>query len=356
MAETTKRASARARRWKPVAAAAIAVIGSGALVKLVKRLHPRLSSPLAGGMAKYYAFRAAAAVVPRLPTALVDRAAALAGGIFYLAAPALRMRAERNLRYVPQLAANPLALRRAVRGVFHYAALNYRDFLRDAHRSDEEIHAAMFIENEEALHALVAEGHGLVMFVPHSSAFELAAARLAVMGYEVVIPVERIEPPALFEFFRRSRERLGVRFLPADSRETLHEMMRVLRGGGVLVLAVDRLITGAGITLPFFGAPAKMPSTPASLALRMGARVGAAFPYHVSQEKAYALFVPLTLDEWPKLAEPGATAQPADHTGKATEEADAARLQRRFLAELERFLMAHPEQWVSALATVWEDA
>ena len=164
-----------------------------------------------------------------------------------------------------------------------------------------------------------------------------------------------MRPEALFTFFRRSRERLGVRFLPADSRETLHEMVKVLRSGGVLVFAVDRLVTGASVELPFFGEPAKMPITPAGLALRLGAHVTAAFPYRLTPETAHIHVVPLTLGE-------GATTegQAARATaGTAGERAEGAveagtRLQRRFVTELERFLIAHPDQWISALSPVWE--
>jgi lauroyl/myristoyl acyltransferase len=322
-------------RWAPITGAVIVIVG---FVALGKRLLSRIPNPLAGGMAKYYAFRVAAAITPRLPPRLLYGAASLAGLLFWAFSPKLRERAARNLSHVPTLAADQQALARAVRGVFFYSVLNYLDFLRDTHLTDEEIRAACYVENEEALHALIAEGHGMVLFVPHTSAFELAAARLAVMGYQVIIPVERVEPEALFEFFRKSRERLGVRFLPADSRETLHEIIKVLKSGGVACFGVDRLVNGASIELPFFGEQAKMPITPAGLALRLGARVGAAFPYREAPEKAHALFVPLAIEQ---------------EEGESAAEA-GARLQRRFIAELERFLLAHPEQWVAALARVWD--
>jgi lauroyl/myristoyl acyltransferase len=364
MAETTRRpASQTATRVAAVARARVRGVRA-LLHRRLTRWLARIPNPLAGGMAKYHAFRVAAAVAPRLPAALVYRAAAPAGALFWLMAPKLRAQAERNLRHIPTLAADPQALRRAVRGVFYYSALNYLDFLRDGHLSDEQIWRQCETDNEDIFDALVAEGHGMVLLVPHSSAFELAAARLAVKGVQVVIPVERMQPEALFEFFRRSRERLGVRFLPADSRETLHEMMKVLRSGGVLVFAVDRLVTGASVELPFFGELVKMPITPAGLALRLGAHVTAAFPYRLTPDKAHIHVVPLTREDGGSATEIG-DARIARQAARATSGVSAegkaegaveagARLQRRFVAELESFLIAHPEQWISALSPVWE--
>jgi len=372
MAETTRRpASQTATRVAAVARARVRGVWALLHGRLTRWL-ARIPNPPPRGMAKYYAFRAAAAVAPRLPAALVYRAAALVGPLFWLMAPKLRAQAERNLRHIPTLAADPQALRRAVRGVFYYSVLNYLDFLRDGHLSDEQIWRQCATDNEDIFDALVAEGHGMVLLVPHSSAFELAAARLAVKGVQVVIPVERLQPEALFEFFRRSRERLGVRFLPADSRETLHEMMKVLRSGGVLVFAVDRLVTGASVELPFFGELVKMPITPAGLALRLGAHVTAAFPYRLTPGKAHIHVVPLTREEGGSatvIGDAPIARQAARATGGAKAESKAngkaegkaegaveagARLQRRFVAELERFLIAHPEQWISALSPVWE--
>lgn len=357
----------RSSRWKiadlaGLIPASITASVAGLAIALGRRRLARISNPLAGGMAKYYAFRVAGEIVPRLPARLVYRAATPAGALVWAVAPGLRVRARRNLRHVPQLAADPRALECAVRGVFRYLILNYLDFLRAGHLEDAEIWAMSHVENEEAFKAMVAEGRGTVLLVPHTSAFELAAARLAVMGYDVVIPMERLHPEPLFAFFQRSRERLGVRFLPADSRETLHELMRVLRHGGVVVFAVDRLITGASVELPLFGEPVKVPITPAALAVRLGARVGAAFPHRLVPERGEILFLPLSTEAEPKT-ETETETQTAAAEGRsaraAVERADAEmqgiQVQRRFLAELERFLAAHPEQWVSALSPVWED-
>jgi hypothetical protein len=124
----------------------------------------------------------------------------------------------------------------------------------------------------------------------------------------------------------------------------------------------------------------KMPITPAGLALRLGAHVTAAFPYRLAPDKAHIHVVPLTREEGGVATEIGdapTAGQVARSTGGANTEGKAngkaegkaegraegraegaveagARLQRRFVAELERFLIAHPEQWISALSPVWE--
>ena len=79
-------------------------------------------------MAKLRAFRLAAAIIPFIPLWLVYPGARLIGMILWTFGGQLRRRVERNLRHVPTLASDPVALSRAARGVFENMVLNYVDF------------------------------------------------------------------------------------------------------------------------------------------------------------------------------------------------------------------------------------
>jgi len=312
--------------------------------------------------AKYWAFRLAAAAVPRIPRAAASRLASGLGYLFWALAPALRARAERNLRHIPGLALDPVRLHRAIRGVFYHSVLNYLDCFRGRALTDEDVLGGWTTEGEEAFDAIMARGRGLVLLTAHVSGFEEGASRLGAKGFGVVTPVERLKPEAFFQLVRRIREHHGLRFIPADSRETVRELIEALRRNEVAVFAVDRYIAGASAAIPFFGEMARMPTGPAALALRLGAPVGVALSRRLAPDRMCASFTPLALAAL-TAAPPGAAAPGEAEGGPAATKvarpakapADAPiRVQRAFLEHLERYLREHPEQWVSALSPVWE--
>ncbi|HEX6818622.1 MAG TPA: hypothetical protein VF120_09630 [Ktedonobacterales bacterium] len=292
--------------------------------------------------ATYWGFRSAAAILSRLPERLVYAAAPAGGLLFWLVAPGLRARATANLAHIPRLANDKRALRWAVRGVFYYALLNYLDLLRGARLDTTQVRRICSVENEEVFDAMMAQGRGMVLFAPHTSGWELAGALLHAKGVRVAVPAERIEPPELFSFFQRTRERHGVRILPADSRETLHTLVQFLKEGGVVVFVVDRYVNGASSPIPFFGERAPMPMTPAALALRLGVPVGLALPFRLGPDRIHLPFIALR-----------EAAPPPAKGAKVTSDETAEELHQRFLEQVEGFLETHPEQWVSALSPVW---
>src|SRR5262249_48694133 len=156
---------------------------------------------------------------------------------------------ERNLRHIPALAANAGRLHEATRGVFVTAALNYLDFLRGRHLTDEEIYSGWTVERAGLLDEVAAQGRGVVILGSHFGNFEYAGSRLGAMGYRMITPAERMQPEKLFQLFCRLREHHNVHVVPADSRESLREMIEWLRGGGVLLILADRYVLGAGVEL-----------------------------------------------------------------------------------------------------------
>src|SRR5262249_23125162 len=155
---------------------------------------------------------------------------------------------------------------------------------------------------------------------------------------------ERLKPEALFELVRQTREHHGFRFLPADSRETVHDVVEALKRNEIAVFAVDRYITGSSAEVPFFGVTVRMPTSSAALALRRGAPVVIAFSYRMAPERAHATYIPVDLGFVRAATEGGGQAG----AGKRAETSAAVlRLQRLFLEHLERYVEQHPEQWLS---------
>jgi KDO2-lipid IV(A) lauroyltransferase len=223
------------------------------------------------GQAKYWAYRAAVAVVPHVPAPAARLAAELAGLAAWALAAGARRRVDANLAHIPALAADPERRRAAVRGVFRTAALNYLDQFRVPYLSDAEIAATWEVGRADLFEAAVARGRGIILLTAHMGAFEHAGARTGLLGIPLTLPMERLKPAALFEVACALRCHHGIRAIPADSPATVRELYAALKRGEGVILAIDRDVLGTGVEVPFFGAPARLPIGPAILARRSGA-------------------------------------------------------------------------------------
>ncbi len=305
-------------------------------------------------MLRYWVFRLAAAIIPRVPYAVARPAAVGLGWALWLLAGGARRRVERNLAHVPRLAECPSALRRAARGVFVTMALNYLDFFRGARLSDEQITAGWTIHNQEAFDAAMAQGRGVVVIGGHFGNFEFAASRLGAIGRKLIIPAERMRPEALYRLFCSLREHHGLRIVPADSRESVRDLLDALKRNEVVLFLADRYVNGGSVEVPFFGVPARLPTAPMALALRSGAPVFAAYSWRTGPGRQTGVFIPLDVSA-PGGAG-GAAADGARERAKVARGTEAtARAIRLFVDELERHIAAHPDQWVAALAPIWKE-
>jgi KDO2-lipid IV(A) lauroyltransferase len=305
-------------------------------------------------MVKYWLFRIATLVVPRVPLALARPLTALAGFLAWALAGEARRRVERNLAHVPALASHPRELRRATRGVFHHTALNYLDFLRGPHLSDDEIRDRWVIEGLDLFHQTMAQGKGMVILTGHFGNWEFGVSRLGLEGYPIVAPAERMRPERLFELFCRTREHHGVRLLPADSRETLRHLVDALKANQLAAFAADRYVVGSSMEFPFFGEPARLPTAPMALALRSGAPVMAIFCWRDPGGWRHGRFVPLDLSAIEHASSAHERGEETPDRARASEAVASA--MAIYVRAMEEMIIAHPEQWGAALARVWRQA
>ena len=302
-------------------------------------------------MAKLRAFRLAAAIIPFIPLWLAYPGARLIGRLLWAFGGERRRLVERNLRHIPTLVSDPVALHRAARGVFEHMTLNYLDFLRGPHLTPKQVLAGWTTEGEELVSELVGQGRGLIVVSAHFGNFEYGASRLGAIGYRMTTPVERMRPEALYQWFCETREHHNLHVLPADSRETLREMRAALARNELVLVAADRYIIGSSIEVPFFGEPARLPTSPFALAVKLGAPIVASFSWRLGRGRSYGVVIPL--DTQP-TGDPSGEAARADEGSQARSEDGIARAVRRYVEQLERLITAHPEQWVSTLEPIWD--
>jgi lauroyl/myristoyl acyltransferase len=301
---------------------------------------------------KYWAFRLAAVVVPLLPPRVAEWVAQAVGLACWALLPAQRRQAETNLRHIPALAGDREQRRWAVRGVFRHLALNYLDFFRAHRLTTAAVTAGWEIRGQEVFDAAIARGRGVLVLSAHLGNFELAAARLGMMGYPILIPAERIKPEPLFQLAARLRSHHNVRFVPVDSANALRELLTALRGGQMVLLAADRDVLGTGVEVPLFGAPARLPTGPVLLARRSGATVIGAFSWREGSGRTGGVFVPLDLSSATGAAEDEAGVA-SDPGGRPRRGAAVARALEPVVRMLEEQIAAHPQQWVAAFAPIW---
>jgi KDO2-lipid IV(A) lauroyltransferase len=218
----------------------------------------------------------------RLPEGPLFRLAAMAGDVWYRLAPGRAAQARRNLRRVCQslaasgrgspivrAAANdPAALERLVRSSFRHAARYYMEVARNPSVTPAFVNERLQLDTPELIAEAVVPGRAVLFVGLHFGSLEMAVIFLAFRVGETVTPMETIDDPGLQAYFERTRGVAGIRLV--GLREARRALMDALRNGIPVGIVGDRDLTGGGIPIPLFGAPAILPMGPAMLAVESG--------------------------------------------------------------------------------------
>ncbi len=170
-------------------------------------------------------------------------------------------------------------------------------------------------------------GLGVVVALPHVGSWEWGGAYLAQIGIPMTAVAEAIEPPALFEWFRRKRQGIGIRIEPLNSQAGT-VLLDTLRAGGIVGLVCDRDIANNGVEVTFFDERVTLPAGPATLALRTGATLVAAACYAGPGRDHFAVITPpIEVERRGRLRE------------------DVTRITQVIATELEGLISRAPDQW-----------
>ena len=217
----------------------------------------------------------------RAPERLAIRLGELAGDVWYRAAPAKRRLARANLqRVVAWMAAeqvgdprawpaasDPAALERLVRSAFRHYARNYLETMRAPMMGGAYVRERTTIEDPSVVDDAFAETGPVIFVGLHFGSLELPGFYLVERsGRPVTTPMETIDEPAIQAWFVRTRNVVGIRLV--ELRHARSELAGALERGEIAGLVADRDITGGGVEMPFFGAPAPIPAGPGLLAVQ----------------------------------------------------------------------------------------
>lgn len=119
----------------------------------------------------------------------------------------------------------------------------------------------------QVLERAFAKGKGVIMVAGHLGNWELSAAYMTARGLPVDAIAMHMANPLSDAFFKRTRERFGMRVLFAD--ESVRAIPRALRDGRGVGFISDQSAKGLASTfVPFFGRPARTPRGAAVFALK----------------------------------------------------------------------------------------
>lgn len=301
------------------------------------------------GHMPYYAYRGAEALVAVLPTRVAYWLGDRVADSLVFAVPGRLDPLRTNLAHVlPH--ASERTLRRVVRRNLRNLTHSWIDVMAmSSNRTD--LPSRIDIEHlENYTNARDrAQGRGVVMASMHYGSWEAGLAAWNAMGNPMALLAEVLRPPELFDRIIGARGHQGVRVIPIDAaamREgdvhtarrlgasAMREVLRCLKSGVDVAMAIDRDLIGTGSPVPFFGCAAPIPIGVVDIAIRANAPI---VPVILFRNGRRVRGVP-----YPEVRY--STERPRDE--------EVRRVTGEILALFERFILEHPDQW-HVLDPIW---
>jgi KDO2-lipid IV(A) lauroyltransferase len=284
-------------------------------------------------------FPAALATSRSLPRGLMHRGGRALASVYYRLRPKYLRAARRNLAVILGAAEDSEPVRRAALDMVasHFHA--WVDFLHFATRSPED--AARLVEGVVGYSRIVEarlSGRGVLLLTAHLGNWEVGGLMLA----RVNQPIHVVLVPDIFPGVERERRRLHERFGVTEIRvdrsfvPTL-SVLRALGQNAIVAMQGDRDFDNTGVAVPFFGREAFFPRGPLRVAMASGAAVLPAFIVRLPDGRYRAVV------EEPLRIETEGDRDAALRTNLL-----------RYVALLERYVRAYPEQWY-CFYPFWDD-
>ena len=121
----------------------------------------------------------------------------------------------------------------------------------------------------EQLRAAQAEGQGALILTGHFGSPHGARAAMCLSGTDVTVLYRPTPNGRINDAYHRALEEVSRPVFPRG-RRGLADMVRYLRGGGVIAILADQVPEQQGAWLRFFGRPALTSLAPAELAVKYG--------------------------------------------------------------------------------------
>ncbi|MDX1521946.1 MAG: hypothetical protein R3264_09995 [Anaerolineae bacterium] len=283
----------------------------------------------------YYLYRLAGLIVPRIPATVGYALCRLFGGILYKLNSQARRNIQQNVERILGPETPGTEIEQRTRAAFNYILYNYFDLFRLPALDEATVERLVTINGWENVTEALSGGRGTVMVSVHFGNIEVVLYAMLLRGVSITIPVERVEPPELFDYISRVRMSKGLKLVPIDG--PLLSLMRDLRKGGIVGLAGDRDITETGQIVEFFGHPARLPDGHVKLALKTGVPLVIGFSHRTDDQTYEAHYRP-----------------PFYLPATGSDDERIAAGMRYLINEMEQAIRQYPEQWTITVS-IWAD-
>ncbi|HEY7268187.1 MAG TPA: lysophospholipid acyltransferase family protein [Dehalococcoidia bacterium] len=276
-------------------------------------------------------------VFGNLPKPAAYIVARVVGDIAFRLRDGIRADVEDNMRHVLGPNAPQSQVTAYGREVFRNVCRYYADLIRLPRTKPEDLmRKEMRIVGFELLQAEMSGGRGAVIATAHFGNPEVATQIGALLGLDVLVLSEPLNPPAFSDLVHRLRESQGARYEEVGFK-TIGRAMAHLRNGGTLAVTCDRDIQDTGTPLPFFGVETRMPLGAAELAARTGAVLMPAYCKRSADGYEIAFEPPIEIV----------------NTGHPKQ--DAVETTRVMISRMEGWIRSDPGQWM-VLERIWKPA
>ena len=174
-----------------------------------------------------------------------------------------------RLRASAAPATDPAALERLTRSAFRHHARTYLELLLAPSLTGAELERRVTIVDEPFVRETIRPGNRIILVGLHLASVELVGFIAASWTRgSTTAPMETLGDAELQAWMVRTRAAVGLRIV--GLREARREMLAALERGEPVGIIADRDISGGGMPVELFGAPASLPIGPALLAVETG--------------------------------------------------------------------------------------
>ena len=182
------------------------------------------------------------------------------------------------------------------------------------------------IEGGEHLEEALAKKQGVILVSAHFGNFPLLLGRLSIEGYTAGGIMRPMRDSRVERFFFKKRQRLGVKTIYSQPRQTcVDETIKALRNNELVFIPIDQNFGTCGVFFDFFGTKAATATGPAVLAMRTGAAVLPCFIVR-QPDNTHVLFF-----------------EPAMSVGRGRE--SVVETIQKLTSIIERYIRTYPAEW-----------
>jgi KDO2-lipid IV(A) lauroyltransferase len=282
----------------------------------------------------YHVYRFAEFLVRWLPEPIARRQSSAVGRLLCSLQRRNRTILYRNLEVAFGGVKPPAELRTLRTNIFGNFGKFVYEFVHLPRMTDAYIHEIFTPESLPTARRLadMATREPVISVTAHLGHWELGAAIIGIVGCPVAALVDSHPNPRVTDFFDDVRRSRGIIPIPVTA---FHRLFRALKNGTLVAMVGDRAVTGQGITMKYFGRDFQAPDGYAVLARRFGAKIVPTFC--VAREDGRYQF---------------STTDPIEIEPTDDVEADIRGCVARYLAVVEGYVLAHPDQWY-AFRPIW---